>query len=148
MTDRRRPGDSAAIARSAEAKAIHPAAVSGLLGRGACHRAAMRATCWRAMTLANIVARMERSEIRDSRDVDPGFRCASSGLQPLDLPVGRFADRAVSLISDFPKNIFVPTPPKSILELSLSRPTEGRIAIVTDAGWDAVDAAAFCARRD
>src|SRR5882762_10219065 len=29
-----------------------------------------------------------------------------------------------------------------------SHPTEGRIAIVTDAGWDAVDAAAFCARWD
>jgi hypothetical protein len=27
-------------------------------------------------------------------------------------------------------------------------PQQGRIAIVTDAGWDAVDAAAFCARRD
>jgi hypothetical protein len=25
-------------------------------------------------------------------------------------------------------------------------PQQGRIAIVTDAGWDAVDAAAFCAR--
>jgi len=33
--------------------------------------------------------------------------------------------------------------PKSHLELSPSRPTEGRIAIVTDAGWDAVDAAAL-----
>jgi len=53
-----------------------------------------------------------------------------------------------SLISDFPKNISVPIYPKSILELSLSHPTEGRIAIVTNAGWDAVDAAAFCARRD
>jgi hypothetical protein len=33
---------------------------------------------------------------------------------------------------------------------SSARPTppEGRLAIVTDAGWDAVDAAAFCARRD
>src|SRR5258708_9514751 len=29
-----------------------------------------------------------------------------------------------------------------------SHPTEGRIAVVTDAGWDAVDAAAFCTRRD
>jgi len=45
-----------------------------------------------------------------------------------------------SLISDFPKNISVPTYPKSILELSLSHPLQGRIAIVTDAGWDAVDA--------
>ncbi len=32
---------------------------------------------------ANIVARMERSEIRDSRDAGPGFRFAPSGLQPL-----------------------------------------------------------------
>ena len=65
-----------------------------------------------------------------------------------DLPVGRFADGLSSLISDFPKNISVPTYPKSDLELSPSRPTEGRIAIVTNAGRDAVDAAAFCARRD
>ena len=42
-----------------------------------------------------------------------------------------------SLISDFPKNILVPTHPKSILELLPSHPTEGRIAIVTDAGRDA-----------
>ena len=58
-----------------------------------------------------------------------------------DLPVS-------SLISDFPKNISVPTYPKSHLELFVSRPTEGRIMIVTDAGWDAVDAAALGAQRD
>jgi hypothetical protein len=29
-----------------------------------------------------------------------------------------------------------------------SRPTQGRIAIVTNAGWGAVDAAASCVRRD
>src|SRR5216683_1794522 len=71
---------------------------------------------WR--TSRNIVARMERSEIRDSRDTGPGLRgachraalradpLAPSGLQRRDLPVGRFVDRAVeSFISDFPKNI-------------------------------------------
>src|SRR6266852_4041143 len=59
---------------------------------------------WR--TSRNIVARMERSEIRDSRDTGPGWRFAPSGLQRRDLPVGRFVDRAVeSFISDFPKNI-------------------------------------------
>ena len=63
-------------------------------------------------------------------------------------PSGGLLTGLSSLISDFPKNISVPTHPKSHLELSPSRPTEGRIAIVTDAGWDAVDAAAFCARRD
>src|SRR5882672_5398220 len=46
------------------------------------------------------------------------------------------------------KKISVPTHPKSHLELFASHPTEGRIAIVTDAGRGAVDAAAFCARRD
>ena len=45
-------------------------------------------------------------EIRDSRDAGPGLRFAPSGLQPRDLPVGRFVDRVVeSFISDFPKNI-------------------------------------------
>ncbi len=85
----------------------------------------------RAMTLANIVARMERH---------PGYN-------RLICPSGGLLTGLSSLISDFPKNISVPTPPKSDLELYASRPTEGRIRIVRDAGWDAVDAAAFCARR-
>jgi hypothetical protein len=33
------------------------------------------------MTLANIVARMERSEIRESREAGPGLRGAQSGLR-------------------------------------------------------------------
>src|SRR6266700_527592 len=41
---------------------------------------------WR--TSRNIVARMERSEIRDSRDTGPGLRFAPSGLQRRDLPDG------------------------------------------------------------
>ena len=52
-----------------------------------------------------------------------------------------------SLISGFPKNISVAAHPKSDLERFVSRPTEGRIRIVRDAGWDAVDAAALGARR-
>ena len=64
---------------------------------------------------------------------------------PVICPSGTFVS---SLISDFPKNISVAAHPKSDLELSPSRPTEGRIRIVRDAGWDAVDAAAFCAQRD
>src|SRR6202521_5270730 len=63
-------------------------------------------------------------------------------------PSGGLLTGLSSLISDFPKNILVPTHPKSNLQLSLSHPLQGRIAIVTDAGWDAVDAAAFCARWD
>ena len=62
-------------------------------------------------------------------------------------PSGGLLTGLSSLISDFPKNISVPTHPKSDLELFVSRPTEGRIAIVTDAGWDAVDAAALGAQR-
>jgi hypothetical protein len=58
-------------------------------------------------------------------------------------PSGGLSTGVSSLISDIPKNISVPMYPKSHLELSPSRPTEGRIAIVTDAGWDAVDAAAL-----
>jgi hypothetical protein len=38
------------------------------------------------------------------------------------------------------KNISVRDSPKSDLNPSPSRPTEGRLAIVTDAGRDAVDA--------
>ena len=90
---------------------------------------------------------MERSEIRgrladiaipDCASLHPGYSrviCPSGGL-------------VSSLISDFPKNISVPTHPKSDLELFASHPTRGRIAIVTDAGWVAVDAAASGAQRD
>jgi hypothetical protein len=63
-------------------------------------------------------------------------------------PSGALSTGVSSLISDFPKDISVPTYPKSPLELFASHPTKGRIMIVTDAGRDAVDAAAFCARRD
>jgi hypothetical protein len=67
-----------------------------------------------------------------------------------DLParLGLLILAVSSLISDFPKNILVPTHPKSLLELSHPTPPEGRIAIVTDAGWGAVDAAASGAQRD
>ena len=62
-------------------------------------------------------------------------------------PSGTFVS---SLISGFPKNISVAAHPKSDLERFASHPTplEGRIAIVTDAGRDAVDAAASGAQRD
>ena len=53
---------------------------------------------------------------------------------PVICPSGGLLTGLSSLISDFPKNISVPTYPKSDLELSPSHPTEGRIAIVTDAG--------------
>jgi hypothetical protein len=40
-------------------------------------------------------------------------------------PSGGLLTRLSSLISDFPKNISVPTPPKSHLELFASHPTRG-----------------------
>src|SRR5260370_33281534 len=46
----------------------------------------------------------------------------------------------VGLSSPAGKNIPLRDLPKSTLELPPSRPTEGRLAIVTDAGRDAVDA--------
>jgi hypothetical protein len=49
-------------------------------------------------------------------------------------PSGCLSNGASICFSDFPKNISVFTHPKSILELSPSRPTEGRFAIVTNVG--------------
>jgi len=46
------------------------------------------------------------------------------------------------------KNISVFVPPKSLLEPWASHPTRGALAIVTNAGRDAVDAAASGAQRD
>src|SRR6267143_967639 len=62
-------------------------------------------------------------------------------------PSGCLSNGASSCFSDFPKNISVFTHPKSVLELSHPTPPEGRIMIVTDAGRDAVDAAASGAQR-
>src|ERR1700733_6007457 len=58
-----------------------------------------------------------------------------------DLPVRQFVDAAVQPLlkkySDFPKA-------QISLYLSPSRPTEGRFAVVTNAGRDAVDADSAC----
>jgi hypothetical protein len=53
------------------------------------------------------------------------------------------------LSSPLCKNISLHPSGKSSLQIRAIPPHhKGRIAIVTDAGWDAVDAAAFCAQRD
>jgi len=87
MTDRRRPGDTAAIARSAEAKAIHPSGSSFWI---AWSRSLSSGAHARDLLARNDIgehrSRMERSEIRDSRDVDPGFsRSLPSGGHARDL---------------------------------------------------------------
>jgi hypothetical protein len=63
-----------------------------------------------------------------------------------DLPVGRLVDRRV----ESPLQKYFASPVGQIISTNSRHPTppQGRIAIVTDAGWDAVDAAAFCARGD
>src|SRR5467141_2358074 len=59
-----------------------------------------------------------------------------------DLPVGHFC------VQPHLQKYFA-SPVGQIISTNSRRPTpqEGRIMIVTDAGWDAVDAAAFCARK-
>jgi hypothetical protein len=76
--------------------------------------------------------------IHDTRNV---FSSQSS-----DLPVGQFVDRGVQ--PHLQK--YFASPVGQIISTNSRHPTpqEGRIAIVTNAGRDAVDAAAFCARRD
>jgi hypothetical protein len=93
---------------------------------------------------------VERSDIHQLHVVEGmGFAGlhASGGLttRPAQVicPSGGLSTGVSSLISGFPKNISVPTYPKSDLELSHPTPQEGRIMIVTDAGWNAVDAAAL-----
>ena len=79
------------------------------------------------------------------------FRSSSYGGQvascnelatPLICPSGYFVSSARD------KNISLPRLVETALLIPPSRPTEGRIRIVRDAGWDAVDAAALGAQRD
>jgi len=64
----------------------------------------------------------------------------------VDLPVGRLVERAVQS----PLQKYFASPVGQIISTNSRHPTpqEGRIMIVTDAGWNAVDAAAFGARWD
>jgi hypothetical protein len=56
--------------------------------------------------------------------------------------------RSKILSSTISKNISLHSLVETPLWIPPSRPYQGRIAIVTDAGRDAVDATAFCAQRD
>ena len=69
--------------------------------------------------------------------LDPAYRCAHAGYL---LPSARRMGIA---------SLSLPPSGKSSLQIrAIPSHTEGRIAIVTNAGWGAVDAAAFCARWD
>ena len=87
---------------------------------------------------ARVNALMALHRIRDTRNVFLP--------QAGDLPVGQFVDRGVQ--PHLQK--YFASPVGQIISTNSRHPTpqEGRIMIVTDAGWDAVDAAAFCARWD
>src|SRR5713226_3964224 len=63
-----------------------------------------------------------------------------------DLPDGHAAQNPVQS----PLQKYFASPVGQIISTNSRHPTpqQGRIAIVTDAGWDAVDAAAFCAQWD
>jgi hypothetical protein len=78
-------------------------------------------------------------KLRDTHHVTDdgdGFR---EGLNPsYDLPDGQITE---FLSSPLCKKILLRRNPKSLLYPPPSRPTEGRLAIVTDAGRDAVDVA-------
>jgi hypothetical protein len=83
-------------------------------------------------------------------DFSAHFRASSTGrmndLPQVICPSGGLSTGVSSPIS---KNISLHPSGKSSLQIrAIPSHTEGRIAIVTDAGWDAVDAAAFCARGD
>ena len=68
------------------------------------------------------------------RSIHPAISCLTGCLTG---PTGK---SPISLSSLFCKNISVFKYPKSLLELLPSHPTRGALAIVTNAGWVAVDA--------
>jgi hypothetical protein len=90
---------------------------------------------------------VERSDTHHVQDNGDGFR---EGLNPsydllpdglFDLPDGLFCTVMQFLLSSpLRKNILLRRRPKSAIHPLLSRSPEGRIAIVTDAERDAVDA--------
>jgi hypothetical protein len=81
-------------------------------------------------------------ETREARTQCVSHRRLTPGL--LILPDGQISVPGAVCLSSlnfgFSENISLHARPKSHLDLWLSRPTEGRLAIVTDAGRDAVDA--------
>ena len=67
-----------------------------------------------------------------------------------DLPVGLFVEWRVKLFFGFSEKYFGSHLPQITSMTRDVHPTEGRIRVVRDAGWDAVDAAALgvrCERR-
>jgi hypothetical protein len=89
---------------------LHPSCASAGLLRGACHRARIRATRWLALTVAATDWIVERNQA--------------------DLPRPVPSAKIFSFAAD-PNHFYIPC---------RLVPKQGRIAIVTDAGRDAVDA--------
>jgi glyoxylase-like metal-dependent hydrolase (beta-lactamase superfamily II) len=106
------------------------------------HRAADGEEVFPGIT-AHLATRWRRRENAAPR---PGHERNLLSPQSGDLPVGRFVERGVQP----PLKKYFGFRPPQITSRTLAIPshTEGRIAIVTNAGWDAVDAAASCGRWD
>jgi hypothetical protein len=85
------------------------------LRRGACHRARIRATRWLVRATCYLPVCLTGKSVKLAIEVN-------------------------WLSSPLAKNIPLSPSGKSSLQARPSRPTEGRLAIVTDAGRDAVDA--------
>jgi hypothetical protein len=117
------------VIQTARDRTSAPATRSSVTGRcGACHRARIRATRWHH---------------RESAVPRPGHEWNLLAPLSSDLPVGQFC------VESHLQKYFA-SPVGQIISTNSRHPTphKGRIAIVTDAGWDAVDAAASGAQRD
>src|SRR5229473_7047869 len=75
----------------------------------------------------------------------PGHERKLLSPQSSDLPDGRFIE---SCVQPTLQKYFCFRTPQITSRTFVSHPTEGRFMIVTNAGRDAVDAAAFCAQWD
>jgi hypothetical protein len=76
----------------------------------------------------------------DGMILESGITCPGASGVSRTVPICPTGCFAISVSSPNCKNIFLLACPKSNLEPAPSRPTEGRLAIVTDAGRDAMDA--------
>jgi hypothetical protein len=87
-----------------------------------------------------------RELLLNSGYVDPHRRHPAATLRQNN-STGKISKACRVIFSDFPKIFSFRPDPNQLISFHVS-PTEGRIAIVTDAGWDAVDATALGVTRD
>jgi hypothetical protein len=109
-----------------------------------------RMTIWSTIAATSLLGTASSSP--STRRQGDGFRKRSThptGCKEQragDLPDGRAFKNPVQWVSE--KYFASPFGRNSFIDSNRPTPLQGRIAIVTDAGRDAVDAAASCAQRD